>query len=68
MITKEYKRQRSNPGALINVDYEGLEQYRNKRKMKITLKEQEQKIAKLESSVEEIKGMLIKLLEAGNNK
>lgn len=68
METKEYIRQSNNPGALLNVDYAGLKSYKNKRKMAITIKEQEEKISKLESSLEEVKSLLVKFLETGNNR
>lgn len=68
MKTKEFIRQRNNKGALLNVDYQGLYEYKAKKKVLNTIQSQEEKINKLESSVEEIKQMLVKILEAGNNK
>lgn len=68
MFTKEFVRQKDNPGALLNIDNVGLENYKNKRKMMTVIKEQDEKINKIESSLEEIKKMLVNILETGNNK
>jgi hypothetical protein len=68
MFTKEFVRQKDNPGALLNIDNAGLENYKSKRKLMAVIKEQDEKINKLESSLEEIKKMLVNILETGNNK
>ena len=68
MKTKEFIRQKNNHGALLNVDYEGLERYKIKKKTEATLKNQQEKISNLEASLEELKGLLNKILETGNNK
>lgn len=68
METKEFIRQKNNQGALLNVDYSGLKNYKNKRNMLATVKNQEERIDRLESSLEEIKGLLVKILETGNNR
>lgn len=68
METKEFIRQNNNKGALINIDTPGLKNYKSKRNMLAAVKNQEERIDRLESSLEEIKGLLVKILETGNNK
>lgn len=58
METKEFIRQKNNPGALLNIDSDALENYKNKKKMFKTLSIHEEKIKMLEKSLEELKELL----------
>lgn len=62
---QEFVRQENNPGALLNIDTSGLEQYKSSKKTMKTLKEHEERIKYLESSLEELSKSLNKLLEVG---
>jgi hypothetical protein len=64
MERKEYIRQQNNPGALLNVDNEALENYRNKKKTSKTLNLHEERIKMLEKTVIELKELLTKSLKA----
>jgi hypothetical protein len=68
MKTKDFARQEDNPGALINVDNSGLSAYRRQRDIMRNVSTHEDRIKKIESSIDDIKNMLIKVLESGNNK
>lgn len=68
MKTKEYERSPVNPGAIINVDNTALSAYRRQREIMRNVGTHEQRIQKIESSLDEIKNLLVKLVENGNNK
>lgn len=68
MKTKEYERQENNPGALINVDNSGLSAYKRQREIMRSVGTHEQRIQNIESSLDDIKSLLTKLLENGSNK
>ena len=68
MKTKEFERQESNPGALINVDNSGLAAYRRQREIMRNVGTHEERIKNIESSLDDIKDLLTKLLENGSNK
>jgi hypothetical protein len=68
MKTKEYERQESNPGALLNVDNPGLAAYKRQREIMRNVGTHEERIKSIESSLDDIKGLLTKLLENGSNK
>jgi hypothetical protein len=68
MKTKEYERQEDNPGALINCDNSGLAAYRRQREIMRNVGTHEERIKNIESSLDDIKNLLIKVLENGNNK
>jgi hypothetical protein len=63
METKDFIRQKNNPGALLNVNNAGLEEYRNKKRTLGTLKIHEEKIKNLEKTIEELKDFLAKNLK-----
>jgi len=68
MKTKEFNRLETNPGAIINVDNSGLSAYRRQREIMRNIGTHEDRIKNIESSLDDIKGLLTKLLENGNNK
>jgi len=68
MKTKEFNRLETNPGAIINVDNSGLIAYRRQREIMRNIGTHEERIKNIESSLDDIKGLLTKLLENGNNK
>jgi hypothetical protein len=68
MKTKEYERSNVNPGAIVNVDNSGLAAYRRQREVLRNIGTHEERIKKIESSLDDIKGLLVKILENGNNK
>ena len=61
-------RQANNAGALLNIDNSGLAAYKRQREVMRNVKTHEERIQKIESSLDEIKNLLIKALENGNNK
>jgi len=63
-----FKRSEKNPGAILNVDNSGLAAYRKQREIMRNVGTHEERIQKIESSLEDIKGLLVKLIENGNNK
>jgi hypothetical protein len=68
MKTKDFVRLKDNKGALVNVDNSGLDAYRRQRKLMRNLSTHEDRIKNIESSLDDIKSMLIKVLENGTNK
>lgn len=68
MSDKQFVRSEKNPGAVLNVDNTGLAAYRKQREIMRNVGTHEERIQKIESSLEDIKGLLTKLLENGNNK
>lgn len=64
MERKEFIRQNNNPGALLNIDNEALENYKNKKKVSKTLSSHEERIQHLEKVVLELKELLTKDLKA----
>lgn len=68
MKTKEFERLENNPGAIINVDNSGLSAYKRQREIMRNVGTHEERIKNIESSLDDIKGLLTKLLENGNNK
>jgi hypothetical protein len=68
MKTKDFARLESNPGALINVDNSGLAAYKRQREIMRNVGTHEERIKKIETTLDDIKGLLIKVLENGNNK
>jgi hypothetical protein len=65
METKEYIRQKNNPGALINVDNTGLAAYKRQREIMRNVTTHEDRIKKIESSIDEVKNLLLQLVENG---
>ena len=61
-------RQKNNPGALINIDNSSLDAYKKQREIMRNMKTHEERIQNIEFSLQEIKNLLIKSLENGNNK
>jgi hypothetical protein len=68
MKTKDFERLETNPGAIINVDNSGLSSYKRQREIMRNVGTHEERIKNIESSLDDIKGLLTKLLENGNNK
>ena len=66
MKTKEFMRQETNPGALINVDNSGLAAYKRQREVLRNINTQEQRIEKIESTLDEIKNLLVQLAKTEN--
>jgi hypothetical protein len=68
MKTEKFMRQKNNPGALINIDNSSLDAYKKQREIMRNMKTHEERIQNIEYSLQEIKNLLIKSLENGNNK
>jgi len=68
MKTKEFERSNMNPGAILNVDNSGLAAYKRHREVMRNVITHEERIKKIESSLEDIKDLLVKIVENGNNK
>ena len=68
MFKDSFRRSEQNPGALLNVDNSGLAAYKKQREIMRNVGTHEERIQKIESSLDDIKGLLTKLLENGNNK
>mgnify|MGYP003335868525 FL=1 len=68
MKTKDFVRSENNPGAILNVDNSGLAAYRRQRSIMRNVGTHEERIQKIESSLDDIKDLLTKLLENGKNK
>jgi hypothetical protein len=68
MESKNFMRSEKNPGAIVNVDNEGLAAYRRNREIMRNVGTHEERISKIENSLDDIKGLLIQILENGNNK
>jgi hypothetical protein len=68
MKTKEFMRSEQNPGAVVNVNNEALAAYRRQREVMRNVGTHEERIAKIENSLDDIKNLLVKILENGNNK
>lgn len=65
METKEYVRQKNNQGALLNVDTAGLTAYKRQREVMRNVSTHEERIKKIESSIDEVKNLLLQLVENG---
>lgn len=61
-------RSEQNPGAVVNVNNEALAAYRRQREVMRNVGTHEERIAKIENSLDDIKNLLVKILENGNNK
>lgn len=68
MKTKEFVRQENNPGALVNIDNSGLTAYKRQREIMRNVGTHEERIKKIENSLDDIKNLLLKVLENGNIK
>lgn len=64
----ENLRRDKNTNAVLNVDNSGLVAYRKQREQLKKMKHSASKIEKLESDVQEIKSLLLKLLDREDNK
>ena len=60
-------RSEQNPGAVVNVNNEALAAYRRQREVMRNVGTHEERIAKIENSLDDIKNLLVKILENGNN-
>lgn len=65
METKDYVRQQNNKAALLNVDNAGLTAYKRQRETMRSLSTHEERIKKIESSIDEVKTLLLQLVENG---
>lgn len=65
METKEYIRQQNNKAALLNVDNTGLNAYKRQRETIRNLSTHEERIKKIENSIDEVKSLLLQLVENG---
>lgn len=65
METKEYIRQQNNKAALLNVDNTGLAAYKRQREVMRNVSTHEERIKKIESNIDEVKSLLLQLIENG---
>lgn len=65
METKEYIRQQNNKAALLNVDNTGLAAYKRQREVMRNVSTHEERIKKIESNIDEVKSLLMQLIENG---
>ena len=65
MKTTEFIRQETNPGAILNIDNSGLGAYKRQREIMRNVGTHEERIKCIETSLDEIKNMLVKLLNQG---
>lgn len=65
METKDYVRQQNNKAALLNVDNTGLAAYKRQREVMRNVSTHEERIKKIESSIDEVKNLLLQLVENG---
>lgn len=63
MKTTEYVRQDTNPGAILNVDNSGLAAYKRQREIMRSVGTHEERIKRIEGSLDEIKNLLVAVLE-----
>lgn len=68
MKTTEFVRSNKNHGAILNVDNAGLAAYKRNREVMRNIGTHEERLKKVENSLEDIKTLLTKILENGNNK
>lgn len=68
MKTKDFVRTENNPGALVNIDNSGLNAYRRQREIMRNVGTHEERIKNIENALDDIKSLLVKVLENGNNK
>lgn len=68
MKTKDFVRQENNHGALLNVDNSGLTAYKRQRELLRNMGSQEERIKKIENNIEEVKTLVLQLIENRNNK
>lgn len=67
-MKEDFVRSEKNSGAILNVDNSGLANYRRQREIMRNVSTHDERLKKVESSLDDIKGLLTKLLENGNNK
>ena len=67
-MESEFIRSDKNSGAVLNRDNSGLAAYKRNREVMRNIGTHEERIKKIESSLDDIKGLLTKLIENGNNK
>jgi hypothetical protein len=65
METKDYVRHQTNKAALLNVDSSGLAAYKRQREIMRNVSTHEDRIKKIESSIDEVKNLLLQLVENG---
>lgn len=68
MKTTEFVRSNKNHGAILNVDNAGLAAYKRNREVMRNIGTHEERLKKVENSLEDIKTLLTKILENGTNK
>ena len=64
----EFIRSDKNSGAVLNRDNSGLAAYKRNREVMRNIGTHEERIKKIESSLDDIKTMLTKILESGKDK
>jgi len=62
MKTKEFVRNDVNPGAIVNIDNTGLSAYKRQREIMRNVGTHEERIKKIENTLDDIKGLLVKIL------
>ena len=67
-MNKDFVRSDQNKGAVLNTDNSGLAAYKRQRSIMGSVGTHEERIQKIESSLDDIKDLLTKLLENGKNK
>ena len=67
MKTKDFIRAEDNPGVILNVDNSGLSAYRRQREIMRNVSTHEERIKKIENNIEEVKSLLLQLVENGKN-
>ncbi len=68
MLNDGYIRSNTNPGAILNTDNSGLEAYKRQRHLMHNLVTHENRLKKVEESMDDIKNMLKILVEKQENK
>jgi hypothetical protein len=63
-MKQDFIRSDKNPGAILNTDSSGLAAYRRNREIMRNVGTHEERIKKIENSIDDIKNMLIKVLES----
>lgn len=67
MKTKDFIRSDDNPGVILSVDNSGLSAYRRQREIMRNVSTHEERIKKIENNIEEVKSLLLQLVENGKN-
>ena len=68
MKTNDFIRSNQNHGAILNIDNSGLAAYKRNREVMRNIGTHEERLKKVENTLEDIKTLLTKILENGTNK